>query len=82
MNTQEEWEKKIEEELSFLSKDGYTFGWQEMTKNGVKEVIREAIQDAIRKDRWIVLNMIERYRCGHHKKLKEYLRQETLINKK
>lgn len=43
MNTNETWEERIDQELYFLSQDGYAAGWREMKVNDIKTIVRETI---------------------------------------
>lgn len=38
-----EWERKLEDELYFLSQDGYGHGWRQMKINSIVGIIKEAL---------------------------------------
>lgn len=49
-NQGEEWERLLEEELRFLSQDGYASGWVEMKKNAIKEIISSTVIPEVRRE--------------------------------
>ncbi len=49
MPNNENWEKEIDDELYFLSQDGYAAGWREMKKDDIKEEVRREMLEKARK---------------------------------